>query len=57
MKKKLYLVPKTVRLTCSWVATGDAKNPLVCVWATVETPSLASAAIVNSEEVRMHLCA
>ncbi len=57
MKKKLHLVQKTVRLTCSWVATGDAKKPLVLVWAAVGTPSLASAAIVNSGEVRTALCA
>ena len=56
MKKNLYLVQKPVRLTCAWVPTGDAKKPLVCVWGTSATHSVA-AVTVNSEEVRMHLCA
>lgn len=53
MKNKLHLVQRTVCLTCAWVATGDARTPLVRVWSTVGTPSVT----VNSEEVRMHLCA
>lgn len=56
MKKNLYLVQKPVRLTCSWVVTGDDKKPLVCVWGASAAASVA-AVTVSSEEVRMHLCA
>lgn len=43
MKNKQHLVQRTVRLTCAWVATDDAKRPLGCVWAAVKTPTAASA--------------
>lgn len=56
MKKNLYLVRKPVRLICSWVATGDDKKPLVCVWGASAAIS-AAAVTVNSEGARMHLCA
>jgi hypothetical protein len=56
MKNKLHLVEKTGRLTCVWVATGEAKMSMTCVWIAAGTPS-ASAVNFNSEEVRMHLCA
>ena len=30
---KLCMVQGTGRLICNWVATGDPKMPLACVWA------------------------
>jgi hypothetical protein len=56
MNKKLHLVQKTARLTCTWVATGDARMPLVRVWGTAVMPSAAAETVI-SEEVRMHQCA
>ncbi|MGD0097300.1 MAG: hypothetical protein ABSB60_12455 [Terracidiphilus sp.] len=56
MNNKLHLVQKTDSLHCVWVATGDAKMPLACVWIAARTP-VASAVNFNPEEVRMHLCA
>ena len=26
------------RLTCTWVSTGNPRNPLVCVWAESTPP-------------------
>ena len=57
MKNKLHLTQKTVRLICAWVATGDAKKPLACVWGAAKTPCAASAEAVNAKTTRMHLCA
>jgi hypothetical protein len=57
MKNKLHLVQKTARLSCIWVATGDAKRPLACVWGAAKSPGAASAVTFNSEEARLHLCA
>jgi hypothetical protein len=57
MKNKLHLVPKTVRLTCTWVRTGDVKNPLTCVWVEMAAPRAVSTASADSEAGRLHLCA
>jgi hypothetical protein len=56
MNKRLYLVQKSARLTCTWVATGDARKPLSCVWVAAAAPSVAEVT-VNPKEVRMHQCA
>jgi hypothetical protein len=39
MNNKLHLVQKNCRLTCAWVATGDVKMPLICIWIASGTPS------------------
>jgi hypothetical protein len=57
MKNKLHLIPKTVRLTCTWVRTGDPKNPLACVWTEAATPRAVSAAPAGSETGRLYQCA
>jgi len=57
MKNKLCLVQKTVRLTCTWVPTGDAKKPLACVWLETGTPRTVTAAPADSEGWRWHQCA
>jgi hypothetical protein len=57
MKNKLHLIQRTARLTCIWVPTSDARNPLACVWNAAKTPMATSAVTVNSEETRLHLCA
>jgi hypothetical protein len=38
MIKKVQLIHKTLRLTCTWVQTGDEKRPLACVWVETRTP-------------------
>lgn len=40
MNNKLYLVEAPVRLNCVWVATDDARMPLVCVWVDAGTLSI-----------------
>jgi hypothetical protein len=40
MKNILLTTPKTRRLACVWVPTGNARAPLACVWIDSE-PSLA----------------
>ena len=57
MKNKLHLIPKTVRLTCTWVATGDAKRPLTCVWGESKVSQTISSASSKPAAGRMHLCA
>jgi hypothetical protein len=57
MKNKLHLVQKIVRLTRTWVPTGDAKNPLACVWVEAGTQRAVSAAPAGTEAGRLHLCA
>jgi hypothetical protein len=55
--KNLYLVHKTNRLTCTWVATGDAKMPLACVWLGTQTAQTPSVAPHNDEIERLRQCA
>jgi hypothetical protein len=57
MLNKLYLIQSTGRLTCSWVATGDPKMPLACVWAGSKVPQVALTASSTDETGRIHLCA
>jgi hypothetical protein len=57
MKNNLYLVQKTVRLTCNWVPTGDAKRPLECVWVESETLKSVSAVPSEQETEGLYLCA
>ena len=57
MINKLFLIQKTGRLACNWVATGDPKTPLACVWTASKTPTNATSASSTDEIGRMHLCA
>jgi hypothetical protein len=57
MMNKLHLVLKTVRLSCTWVPTGDAKRPLACVWVASKDPQILDTASSTDETGRMHLCA
>jgi len=57
MMNKLFLIQKTGRLACKWVATGDPKTPLACVWAASKAPSVAATASSTDETGRIHLCA
>jgi hypothetical protein len=57
MMNKLQLVDKNLRLTCTWVSTGDMKRPLACVWGYSKTPREVSAASADSEAGGLHLCA
>lgn len=54
---RLFLIQKQGRLACKWVATGDPKMPLACVWATSKAPALIATASSTDETGRMHLCA
>ena len=57
MKNQLYLVKKTVRLTCIWAPTGDERRPLSCVWVKTDTPCAATAASADSDAGGLRLCA
>ncbi len=57
MRNKLHLIRKTVRLTCTWVRTGDPKGPLACVWGMTRTPQAAHPASSTNETGRIHLWA
>ena len=57
MINKLYLVQKTVSLTCRWVPTGNPKMPLACVWAGSTIAQAVSTASPTDEAARVHLCA
>jgi hypothetical protein len=39
MKKTLHLIGKPARVSCAWVATGDSRMPLKCVWRTTKEPA------------------
>jgi hypothetical protein len=57
MMNKLHLIRKTVRLTCTWVPTGDAKRPLACAWVESKAPQTGNPESSVSEMARIHLCA
>ena len=58
MFNKILAFRKASRLTCAWVATGNPRNPLTCVWVENDprTPTrLASSP--NDDSGRMTPCA
>jgi hypothetical protein len=58
MFNKILTLNKTSRLICRWVATGNARNPLACVWAETNTRGAAKAAPSPKDESgSMPLCA
>jgi hypothetical protein len=57
MNNKLQLIRKVTRLTCTWVPTGDATRPLVCMWVGSKPAQAVSTASSTDEAERMHLCA
>jgi hypothetical protein len=59
MKNKICLVQKTVRMTRTWVLTGDARMPLICTWVETATSGTvaAAAASADSEAGRLPRCA
>jgi hypothetical protein len=57
MKNKLILIQSSVRLTCVWVATGDLKKPLACVWVKGQKAHVGSSPCFLVEAERMHQCA
>ena len=57
MINKLYLVQKTVSLTCTWVRTGNPRMPLACVWTDSKAQQAVSTASFTDESGRMHRCA
>ena len=57
MMNKLFLIQKTGRLACKWIATGDPKTPLACVWRAPKGPTVAATASSTDETGRIHLCA
>lgn len=40
---KMHLVRTNVRLFCTWVPTGDARNPLICIWTPANSAQADSA--------------
>jgi hypothetical protein len=64
MKKTMHLIRKPLRVSCIWVATGDTRMPLKCVWRTADEPAgLPAEREANQLEMiqevsgRIHLCA
>lgn len=57
MMNKLFLIQRTSRLACKWVATGDPKKPLACIWTALNAPTVAATASSTDETGRIHLCA
>ena len=57
MTNNLYLVQRTVSLTCNWAPSGDPRMPLACVWTASKAPQAVSVASSTEETGRMHLCA
>ena len=48
--------PTSVRLTRNWIATGNPRNPLVCVWSRPGTQRV-QASTATGDEGRLPLCA
>jgi hypothetical protein len=49
---------RAVRLTCSWVRTGNPRNPLACVWVDSNARNNGKeASSSNDESGGMLLCA
>lgn len=57
MKNNLHLIRKTLRLSCTWIPTGNLKRPLACVWVEAGAPRAASTATADSEAGGLCLCA
>ena len=58
MNKKIYSLPDTGRLICTWVPTGDKRIPLACVWIQAEAPRADSASPSSKRRtVGIPLCA
>ncbi len=57
MTKNLQLIRKPVRLSCTWVPTGDARRPLACVWQEAKAQQADPTASASATTERMSLCA
>lgn len=57
MMNKLYLIRQPVRLTCTWVPTGNPRMPLACVWTAAKVQTAIETASSADETGRMRLCA
>jgi hypothetical protein len=60
MTNNILCLRKAGRLTCTWVGTGDPRNPLACVWTDGKAHSdckEASASSPNKTSGRMLRCA
>ena len=57
MTNKLYVFQPAGRLTCYWVATGEPKMPLACVWTRLSAEQAFSAASSANKTGRVPQCA
>lgn len=57
MYNKFELIRETPRLNCYWLPTGDAKKPLVCVWAHSKAAQPFFAAPSKDEPLGVRQCA
>jgi hypothetical protein len=58
MTNNILTLKKAGRLTCTWVSTGDPRNPLACVWADCKgRSSRKEASSPNQTSGRMQRCA
>jgi hypothetical protein len=44
MTNKILTLRKAGRLTCTWVPTGNPRNPLACAWVETDARKSAKAA-------------
>ena len=59
MTNKILTLRLPARLTCTWVSTGNPRNPLACVWAETIPPRQAAKkpSPSNANSGRMPRCA
>jgi hypothetical protein len=59
MNKIIHNFPKTNRLTCIWIETGDPRQPLACVWMDSDRTFInaATARSAKAEVEGIRLCA
>jgi hypothetical protein len=57
MKNNLHLIRKPLRLSCTWIPTGNLKRTLACVWVEAGAPRAGSTASADSEAGGVCLCA
>jgi hypothetical protein len=53
MTNKILSLRKAGRLTCTWVATGNPRNPLACVWAQADVRSAAKTTSPKDDSGRL----
>jgi hypothetical protein len=56
MTNNILALKKAGHLTCTWIATGDPRTPLACVWAQPKGRSSAKEALSPNDDSGRVLC-